>query len=142
MICSQCELLRELFNVYLAADQMPRRHLQAMLLLGEDAAVRKHFSFLCCGKDLRGPIALSVVDPAVLALDFDHAPPCKWHWAVNMASDLMDHTRQQLETGGRQQRAKAKVPPPHTAADARRRIAIANNSKHMPGIWEAFLWHL
>ena len=112
MICSQCELLREQFNIFRAADLMPVRHLHAMLQLGEDPEVRKSFSFLCSGTHLKGPIALSVVDPTVLPMDFDHAPPCKWHWAVNMASDLMDNTRRQLEAGGRQQRAKAKVPPP------------------------------
>jgi len=109
-ICSQCELLRELFNLFMAADDMPVRHLDAMLLLGDDPDVRKAFSFLCAGGGhLHGPLALSLVDPAVVPMDFDHCPPCKWHWAVNMASDLMDHFRQELESG-RGQRAKAKVP--------------------------------
>ena len=119
MICSQCQLLRELFNQFMAAEDMPPRRLEEMLLLGDDPALRKYYSFLCSGSTLHGPIALAVVDPAVVAVDFDHCPPCKWHWAVNMASDLMDHFRQGMgkakgEQGSRQERQKAKVPPPHT----------------------------
>ena len=91
-----------------------------MLLLGDNPELRKYYSFLCSGTDLHGPIALTVVDPAVVEVDFDHCPPCKWHWAVNMASDLIDHFRDGLGKGKtgdgtREQRRMAKVPPPtHT----------------------------
>jgi len=121
MICSQCELLRLLFNIFRAAEDMPPRHLEDMLLLGDDPEARKHHSFLCSGTDLHGPIAFSVVDPAVVEVDFDHAPPCKWHWAVDMASDLLDHFREGMGKAGKKdgkatsdggtkaQRQKAKV---------------------------------
>ena len=115
MICSQCELLRLLFNIFRAAEEMPPRHLEDMLLLGDDPQARKYHSFLCSGTDLHGPIAFSVVDPAVVEVDFDHCPPCKWHWAVDMASDLIDHFREGMGkgpdggAGTKEQRRKAQV---------------------------------
>ena len=117
MICSQCQQLREEFNRFVAEADMTPRKLEDMLLLGEDPELRKYFSFLCSGTSLHAPIALSVVDPAVVEVDFDHCPPCKWHWAVDMASDLMEHFRQGMgkgkggEKGTRDQRHKAKVAP-------------------------------
>jgi len=121
MICSQCELLRALFNMFTPEDELPRRLLAEMLLLGDDVEQRKFHSFLCSGNTLHGPIALAMVDPQVAAVDFDHVPPCKWHWAVNMASDLVDRVRAQLggdkkgkkqgEGATKEQRRKGKVDP-------------------------------
>ena len=122
MICSQCQMLRELFNQFLAAEDMTPRRLEEMLLLGDNPSLRKYYSFLCSGTELHAPIAFTVVDPAVVEVDFDHCPPCRWHWAVDMASDLLDHFREGLgkagktkkDGGNKEQRHKAKVPPPYT----------------------------
>ena len=146
MICSQCEELREDFNLFVEEGLMTPRLLENMLLLGDNPEMRKYHSFLCSGTTLHGPIALAMVDPQVVAVDFDHVPPCKWHWAVNMASDLVDRVRAQLggdksskkakegEGATKEQRRKGKVhPPPHTALQQQQ--AYARDMPHFGHLW-------
>jgi len=160
MICSQCQMLRELFNRFVASGDMTPRRLEEMLLLGDDPVERKWYSFLCSGTELHAPIAFTVVDPAVVKVDFDHAPPCRWHWAVDMSSDLIDHFRAGMgkagktdgktteDGGNKEQRRKAKVPSPpaHYTVDITITLLILpkitqRHQRNMPGICWAYAWH-
>jgi len=152
MICSQCQMLREQFNQFLAAADITPRTLEEMLLLESDAAMRKFYSFLCSGTELHAPIAFTVVDPAVVEVDFDHAPPCRWHWAVDMASDLIDHFRDGMgkagkkdgkatkDGGSRQQRRRATVTPLAYACYQQKvtKVTKATQQRNMPGICWAY----
>ena len=106
-ICNQCTGLTELFNVYHHCSSYVRRHLDAMLILVDED--RHHYSFLSQGPDLpHGPLAVAAVDPAVVHLDFDCAPPDRWHALVNMIDSLTGVVREQLIKD-----KKAQVSPLH-----------------------------
>ena len=86
--------LRELFNQWVHSGDLEPRLLDEMLLLADED--RQACSFLCSGEHVHGPLALAVVDGEVLLLDFDHAPPDRWHMGVNMCSDMLDALRTDL----------------------------------------------
>jgi len=89
-ICSQCTELRELFDEFTPQGMLPARLLDDMLLLTKDELSR--YSFLD-----HGPLAMAAVDPEVLLLDMDHAPPDRWHQGVDMCSDMLDAVRAGME---------------------------------------------
>jgi len=89
-ICSQCTHLRELFNEFTAQGMLPPRLLEDMLLLTKEEL--SEYSFLD-----HGPLAMAAVDPEVLKLDMDHAPPDRWHEGVDMCHDMLDAVRAGIE---------------------------------------------
>ena len=89
-ICSQCTYPRELFNEFTPHGMMPARLLDDMLLLTKEEL--SEFSFLD-----HGPLAIAAVDPEVLKVDMDHAPPDRWHEGVDMCHDMLDAVRAGIE---------------------------------------------
>ena len=73
-----------------------RRHLNDMLLLAD--VDRQAYSFLCQAEDvLYGPLALAVLDPSIVSVDFHHFPPDRWHGVVDMVDDITGAVKQQLK---------------------------------------------
>ena len=67
-----------------------------MLALPDDR--RQEYSFLCQGPTLfHGPLAIATVDPEVVDLDFNNAPPDRFHGVVDMVDDLLKVVREQLK---------------------------------------------
>jgi len=95
--CPGCITLTGDFNQYQppASRLEMRRTLNAMLELDEDE--RQNYSFLCQGPNLfHGPLALAVVDPAVVRLDFRHIPADRWHGVINMVEGMTGCVRHHL----------------------------------------------
>ena len=93
-ICPQCLLLTAEFNQHQSRERLAtlERHLDDMLRLPD--AQRQEHSFLCQSADLmHGPLAMAVVDPAVVDLDFNNAPPDRFHGIVDMIDDLLKVVR-------------------------------------------------
>jgi len=67
-----------------------------MLALPDDE--RQQYSFLCQGQGLvHHPLAMATVDPAVVDLDFNNAPPDRFHGVVDMVDDLLAVVRKGLK---------------------------------------------
>ena len=101
-ICPQCTLPTAEFNQHQprGTHAARERHLADMLALPDDQ--RQDFSFLCQGKFmgaalLHGPLAMAVVDPTVVDLDFNNAPPDRFHGIVDMIDDLLGVVRAGLK---------------------------------------------
>ena len=97
-ICPQCTIPTEEFNLHHSPEHVDQhvRRLDDMLVLPN--AQRQEYSFLCAGEGwLHGPLAIATVDPAVLRLDMDCAPPDRWHGVVDMIDDLTGAVRAGLK---------------------------------------------
>ena len=58
---------------------------------------RQAHSWLCQGPEkLHGPIAMMVVDPSVVRLDFRNVPSDRWHGVVNMVDNITGCVRAML----------------------------------------------
>jgi len=96
-ICPQCVTLTEQFSGHqcpACRDQM-RRYLNDMLALPDTS--RQAYSWLAQSADLmHGPVALAVVDPSVVHLDFGHVPPDRWHGIINNVDAITGCVRETL----------------------------------------------
>ena len=86
------------FNQYQprASHAARQRRLNDMLALPREQ--RQAHSFLCQGPDIfHGPLTFATVDPEVVHLDLDHAPPDRFHGIVDMIDDLLGVVRKFLK---------------------------------------------
>ena len=96
-ICPQCLTLTEDFAEHQCAQHREglRRHLDTMLVLADE--LRQAHSWLCQGPALlHGPLAMSVVDPSVVRLDFRNVPADRWHGVINMVDAITGCVRKTL----------------------------------------------
>ena len=111
-ICPQCTLLTEMFNEYQCRETIAsmERRLDDMLALPNDQ--RQAYSWLAQGADiLHGPVAIATVDRDVVDVDFNNAPPDRFHGVVDMIDDLLKVVRKGLKDD-----SLAEVCPAHCQA--------------------------
>ena len=148
-ISSQDTFLTKQFNRYHGPEARvaKTRHLVDMLCLPD--AQRQAYSFLCQGEGvLYGPLALAVVDPTVVTVDFDNAPADRWHGEVDMIDELTGAIRKNLK-----RRKLSKVSQMASTlcgtgrhmhmlsmprACSRRRVRLRPQASGMPGICQAW----